>query len=201
MKNIAVITGDVINSREGNAQSWLKDLKAVLKQYGSTPGDWEIVRGDSFQLRIPPRLALLAAFHIKAGVRQNPLYDVRLAIGIGEESHRSKRISESNGSAYVRSGEAFETLRKNTLMVNSGNAKKDEVLQLLLRLAQLTANQWKSTSSQVIKTVIEHPDKNQSEIAELLQKSQSSISEALNRGGFDEITQLNRYFEDQFPNE
>jgi len=49
---IAILTGDIINSREGETLNWLNILKEVLKQYGSTPKDWEIYRGDSFQLSI-----------------------------------------------------------------------------------------------------------------------------------------------------
>ena len=43
--------------------------------------------------------------------------------------------------------------------------------------------------------MIENPTKNQVEIAAKLKKSQSSISEALKRGGVDEVKQLMSYFE------
>jgi hypothetical protein len=39
---MAVRTGDVINSREGNAPNWLNWLKEVLNQYGADPSEWEI---------------------------------------------------------------------------------------------------------------------------------------------------------------
>lgn len=198
MEKVAIITGDIVASRAGDSRVWLGNLKAVLKHYGSSPGDWEISRGDSFQLRTSPEQALINVFHIKAAIRQTGIQDARMAIGLGEESHRQKRISESNGSAYVHSGEAFETLKKNMLAVHSGEKERDDVMNLMLKLAQLTMNQWKSTTSEVIKTVIEHPEKNQKEIADILQKSQSSISEALNRGGFDEIMQVNAYFREQY---
>lgn len=195
---LAILTGDVINSREATSHDWLEELKSVLNQYGKSPRDWEISRGDSFQLKSEPSKALIAALHIKACIRQFSGLDVRISIGLGEESYKSKRISESNGSAYVRSGEGFESLKKNTLIVHSGRKEADEVMNLMLRLTQLTANQWKSTTSQVVKTAIENPDKNQVEIAEILSRAQSSISEALNRGGYDEMMQLNSYFESKY---
>ncbi len=65
----------------------------------------------------------------------------------------------------------------------------------MLSLSLLTTNNWSSTVSEVIKTAIEHPDKSQKEIAKLLKKSQSSISEALKRGGFEEIMKMNEYYQ------
>jgi hypothetical protein len=32
----------------------MKDLKSVLNAYGNEPKDWEIYRGDSFQLVVDP---------------------------------------------------------------------------------------------------------------------------------------------------
>lgn len=194
---IAVITGDIISSRSGEVSQWLSSLKDVLQQYGSSPLQWEIYRGDSFQLALLPEEALLAAMHIKAAIKQTNLQDVRMAIGLGEVSHKAEKITESNGTAYVRSGECFESLKKQTIALKSGNAEHDKTLNLMLSLALLTANSWSKTVSEVITTAIEHPDKNQKEIAEVLHKSQSSISEALSRGGYDEIMNLNRYYKKQ----
>lgn len=112
---IAVLTGDIINSRKSKAIDWIDKLKNVLNQYGTTPHEWEIFRGDSFQLMTDPDKALLAAFHIKSVIKQTKLQDVRIAIGIGKEGHKSKNISESNGDAYIKSGEMYETLRSKPL--------------------------------------------------------------------------------------
>ncbi len=38
---VSIITGDIINSRKIDAAKWLAKLKAVLKQFGSTPKYWE----------------------------------------------------------------------------------------------------------------------------------------------------------------
>jgi predicted XRE-type DNA-binding protein len=191
---IAVITGDVINSRVGNVENWMNALKETLSQYGKEPKDWEIYRGDSFQLALPPQTALLAAHHIKSTIKQSKTHDVRIAIGVGEEEYTSSKITESNGTAYVYSGECFEGLKKQTIAVKSDNETLNQTLNLMLSLSLLTTNNWSSTVSNVIKTAIEHPEKNQQEIAELLHKSQSSISEALKRGGFDEIMKLNDFY-------
>ncbi|WP_304144240.1 SatD family protein [Mesoflavibacter zeaxanthinifaciens] len=197
---IAVLTGDIINSRQGQTSLWLNQLKSTLNLYGQTPKDWEIFRGDSFQLKTNPENALRIALHIKAVIKQVKPFDVRIAIGLGEQSYDSKTISESNGSAFVNSGEGFESLKKQTLTVVSENKKWDNTINIMINLALLTANSWSNTVAKVISTVIENPEKNQNDIALLLGKSQSTISEALKRGGYEEIMQLNAFYKEQILN-
>lgn len=199
-KMVAVLTGDIINSREGQVLNWLRRLKEVLNIYGQSPQKWEIFRGDSFQLLTEPKIALTAAIHIKAVIKQTKSQDVRIAIGLGKETHSAQKITESNGSAYIRSGESFESLKKQTLAIKSNNSEKDQQLNLMLSIALLTANNWSSTVAEVIKTAIENPNKNQKEIALMLKKTQSGVSEALKRGGYEEITNLNNYYQKQFSN-
>lgn len=193
---VAVITGDVINSRGQDAGIWMKVLKKTLNQYGREPKSWEIFRGDSFQLSLAPEKALLAALHIKSTVKQTKSIDVKIAIGLGEESYSPKKITEANGSAYVNSGECFDALKKQTLGIQTPDKKFDESINIMLGLSLLIANNWTSTVSRVIRTVIEHPEKNQESLARHLKKSQSSISEALKRGGFDEIMKMNDFYMD-----
>lgn len=194
---IAVITGDIINSRKGEVEEWLHSLKEVLNYYGKEPKNWEIFRGDSFQLVVTPRKAMLAAIHIKSVIKQTKLQDVRMAIGIGEEKYNSLKVTESNGSAYIRSGECFESLKKETLAIKSNNKNFDQSFNIMLSLSLLTANNWSSTVAEVIKTSIENSAENQKRLAELLNKSQSSISEALKRGGFEEIMNMNNFYKTQ----
>jgi len=193
----AIITGDIIDSRKGEVETWLPLLKEVLNQYGQEPTDWEIFRGDSFQLSVAPKKAILAAFHIKSAIRQTKKHDVRMGIGIGEVRYNSNKTTESNGSAYIRSGECFESLKKQTLAIKTNNLELDNTINIMLSLALLTSNSWSFTVSKVIKKNIEHSETKQIEIANLLNKSQSSISEALKRGGFEEIMNMNNYYEEQ----
>jgi len=192
---LAVITGDIVNSRQGQVTDWLKNLKEILNQYGKEPKQWEIFRGDSFQLALTPENALLAAIHIKAGIKQTKAQDVRMAIGLGSETHTAQKITESNGTAYVLSGDCFDLLKKHTLALRSTNVEFDKLLNIMISLALLTANSWSTTVAQVVKMAIEYPEKSQKEIAQILNKSQSSVSEALKRGGFEEIMSLNNFYQ------
>lgn len=191
---VAVITGDIINSRKEEVKNWLGTLKGILNYYGKEPKDWEIFRGDSFQLLIAPEKAMLCAIHIKSAIKQIKSLDVRMAIGIGNEKYKSSKITESNGSAYIRSGDCFEALKKQTLAIKSNNDNFDETINVMLSLSLLIANNWSSTVAEVIKTTIENSNKNQNYLAQLLNKSQSSISEALKRGGFEEIMNMNNFY-------
>lgn len=190
----AVITGDIINSRQGNIETWINSLKEVLNQYGKEPENWEIYRGDSFQLSLDPDVALSACLHIKSTIKQLKSYDVRMAIGIGAEKYNAGKVSESNGTAYENSGLCFENLKKQTLAIKSNNEALDEALNIMFSLSQLTINSWSSTVATVIKTALEHPDKNQKGLADILHKSQSSISEALKRGGYEELMKINDFY-------
>jgi hypothetical protein len=193
----AVITGDIINSRLEPAGEWVPVLKNVLNRFGKNPEQWEITRGDSFQLLLDPEVALNAAIQIKAGMKQIRDLDARIAIGIGDQDHRAAKVSESNGSAFVRSGECFENLKKQNLGILTGKPDTDEILNLLFNLALLTMNNWSPIVAGTVKAFFEHPGKSQIEMATLLDKSQSSLSEALKRGGYDEILKLEEFYQKQ----
>ena len=196
-KILAVLTGDIVNSRKGEAASWMLDLKSSLNLFGKEPLDWEIYRGDSFQLLVPAMKALYAAILIKAALKQFPKLDVRIAIGIGNVSYRAAKITEASGDAFLRSGACFDALKKQTLRISSENDALNECLNLMFELAQLTMNSWSVIEAQTIHTALLHPDKSQLELAQILGKSQSSVSEALNRGGFEEILKMERYYQQQ----
>ncbi|MFC4721619.1 transcriptional regulator [Geojedonia litorea] len=193
----SVITGDIINSKEHQPKIWLDALKKTLTRYGDTPEHWEIYRGDSFQLELNPDNALEAAILIKASLKQFKKMDVRLAIGIGEKTYSSKHITESNGSAFVNSGECFEQLKKTTLAIKSPFNEFDIQLNLMLELALLTLTNWTPKMSLLVKASLEHPSFNQQQLAELFGETQGNISQVLKRAGYDELTKLIQYYNAQ----
>jgi hypothetical protein len=193
----SVITGDIINSKESEPKKWLEVLKTVFNKYGSEPSQWEIYRGDSFQLEAKPEKALEIAILIKATIKQFKHIDVRLAIGIGNKTFTSDKITESNGSAFINSGECFEQLKKNTLAIKSPFTAFDSQINIMLELAQLTMNNWTITTAKLVKVVLEHPKLNQKELANYFNKTQGNISQGLKRSGFDEILKMMQYYSSQ----
>ncbi len=196
---IAVLTGDIKNSTGLGAAKWLTALKQALNTYGSEPKDWEIYRGDSFQLETHPEKALEAAIYIKANIKQFKNVDVRIGIGLGGKSHNAPKITESNGEAFVNSGKCFENLKKQNLGIKSADSFFDEQFNLLLELALLTLDNWTPAISQTVKKAINNPKKNQKELALMLNKSQGNISEELNKAGFEELQKLIQFYKTQIP--
>ncbi len=187
---VAVLTGDIINSKQGKNPDWLKNLKETLNTFGQEPTQWEIYRGDSFQLEVTPIQALEAALFIKAHIKKEKHLDVRIAIGIGDKTYTSEQITTSNGTAFSNSGECFDRLKKMNLAIQTPWPAFDEQLNLLLELALLTINGWLPATATVVSVALAHQELNQKELAKALNKSQSSISEALSRAGYDELLKL-----------
>ncbi|MBP8155647.1 MAG: transcriptional regulator [Leadbetterella sp.] len=191
----AIITGDLINSRQVEPNEWMPALKKVLKKYGKEPKNWEIFRGDSFQLNTKPEDALMVAILIKAEIKQWKNLDVRIGIGVGEITYQAAKITESNGTAFLNSGECFEELKKQTLAIKTPNKDLNTTLNLMIELASLTIDRWTETAAKLIKIKIENPNVNQKDLANLLNKTaQGTISEGLKRGGYDELQKLLDYY-------
>lgn len=192
---IAVITGDIINSRELSPQ-WMATLKEALSALPERKSKWEIFRGDSFQVELPMNEALLNALYIKACIKTIKGADVRMSIGLGEITIVSEKVTESNGEAYINSGEGFDTLKGNkvNLLVKSPSPRFDEDMNLYFKLALITMDGWSPTASEVVKHMLENYNEKQDKIAQISGRSQSSISEALKRAHFTEIMELeNKY--------
>lgn len=190
----AVITADIINSREVAPAIWLRLLKDTLQHVGAEYSTWEVFRGDSIQLITSPLNALNLGILLKAVTKQIPNLDIRMAIGIGEITYRSEKVSSSNGPAFINSGEAFDGLTKNTLAIKSPWKDFDEVLNIMLDLATLTMDNWKPAMAEIFKKQLENPNLKQVEIAESLNKKQSNVSYSLKKAGYDEIMNCIEYY-------
>ncbi|WP_010133878.1 SatD family protein [Ochrovirga pacifica] len=191
----AVITADLINSRKINSEIWLSKLREALESIGKEYTCWEIFRGDSFQILLDAKEALNQAVLIKAMIKQISNLDVRIAIGLGEVTYYSNKVTSSNGPAFVNSGEAFEELKKQTLVIKSPWSDLNNVLEIMLDLATLTMDYWKPTMAEVIHKQLAYPNLKQIEIAELLNKKQSNVSYSLKKSGYDQIRKCILFYE------
>ena len=193
---ISIITGDIINSRKLPTELWMDGLKEIFNSIGTTPQDWEIYRGDEFQLAIEnPAEALRIAIQIKAFLKTLRL-DARMSIGIGDKSYHAAKISESNGTAFRRSGEVFETLKiqKITLAVNSGQSDFDKKINLMLRLGLTFMNQWLVQSAEFALVAIENQSLSQEESGQRLGINQAAVSRRRKRANFDLVLELENYY-------
>ncbi|MBT8184315.1 MAG: SatD family protein [Eudoraea sp.] len=193
---IAIITGDVINSEAHSASKWVPSLKQYFSQLGETPRDWEIYRGDEFQLKLKPEQALKSAVRIKALIKSVRNLDIRLGIGLGDETFSGAGVSESNGTAYQRSGRIFSGLkeRKLNLALASGNATYDRTLNLMLKLALDFMDDWSTVSAEIITLAMQQPKTSQKEIARQLNIQQSAVSQRLKRARWELVQDLLDYY-------
>ncbi|MCC9063863.1 SatD family protein [Flavobacterium piscisymbiosum] len=195
----SVITGDIIGSRQQTSKHWVEDLKKILSPFGETPSQWEVYRGDEFQIEIKnPEEALRSAILIKSHLRAIKL-DARMSIGFGDKTHEAEKISESNGGAFIHSGELFETLKKQkvTLAMRTGDAVFDEKLNLMLQLALTFMDNWLAQQAEFLVAAIENPTLSQEELGQKLGINQAAVSRRQKRAQFDLVLQLDRYFRTQ----
>ncbi|WP_269225194.1 SatD family protein [Flavobacterium eburneipallidum] len=193
---IAIITGDIVNSRKLSSKNWIDGFKGLLNTFGKNPMEWEIYRGDEFQLEVKnPEDALMIALQIKSYFKSKKL-DVRMSIGFGDKTYKAKKISESNGTAFSRSGEVFETLKKQkiNLAINSGNEIFDTEINLMLRLSLTFMNNWLVQSAEFVLTAIENPSLSQEEIGLKLGINQAAVSRRRKRAQFDLVMEMEKYF-------
>lgn len=192
---IAVITGDIVNSREHKDKNWLSLLKAALQKFGNEPMEWEIYRGDSFQLKVKAKKGLAAALYIKSCIKTEDSLDVRMAIGVGEINSGTLPITEHQGEAFVRSGMCFEKLKSSRLAIDTGNEFYNQTLNTMMDLGSLTFDNWSTVDAITLKTALENPNSNQKEIAKELKKSSSTVNFSLQKAGYNEIKKLLEYYE------
>lgn len=194
IKMIAVLTGDIINSRKVNSEEWLPKLKEYLNKITTNDEEWEIYRGDSFQVQINIERALEITISIKALIKTNSKIDVRISIGIGDISFNGKKVIESYGSAFINSGEAFEKLKNNTLIIKTPFEEIDEYFNPIFKLLSFIIDNWKPVTSETIFYSLINKNLMQKEVAERLKKDKTTVNRALKRGAYDEILEIIHLF-------
>ncbi|MBO9618594.1 MAG: hypothetical protein J7539_06100 [Niabella sp.] len=193
---IAVITGDIIGSATTPSGNWMPLLKTFLSRQGTTPRDWEIYRGDAFQLKLKPEEALYKSIELKSIIKQQPELDVRISIGIGDSNYTTEKITESNGTAFIRSGRKFDALKeeKTTLAFATGDAHTDTTLNLIARFASLIMDNWSAVAAATVQLFLERPEWNQQQLAEHLKINQSAVSQSRKRAQLDLLLEFNTYY-------
>ncbi|AXP79450.1 hypothetical protein CJ739_352 [Mariniflexile rhizosphaerae] len=194
----SVITGDIINSRkQKEPEVWMITLKKVLSGLSADTKYWEIYRGDSFQIEIRDyHASFMAAIYIKAAIKMIKGLDVRLAIGVGNKTYDGNDVTESNGEAFVFSGEMIETLKKEkqNLRIKTKNNEINKELNLYFRFALITMDSWSVNSAEIVKLSIENPKALQSELGQLIGISQNAISNRQKRAHLEEILELDHMY-------
>ena len=204
---IAVITGDIISSRKlSNQDKWILPLKELFDTWGDRPRDWELERGDYFQVEIKkPEEALIRAFQIKALIKKvkpeqksktHSSIDVRISIGVGNKTYSGESIKESNGSAFIHAGEKFDRLKKENTNIGIQTPWKefDEEINLYLKLSSVFMDKWSISSAELIDIILQSPKLTQEEVGEILGIKQSGVSGRWNRTHVDKLLEVEKAY-------
>ena len=204
---VAVITGDIIGSRMlGDQNQWIAPFKKLLASWEISAEAWKVDRGDFFQIEIAkPEGAFYKLLEIKVLIKKiKPVspnkkastIDVRMAVGIGEKKYSGSAISESNGPAFINSGEKFDTLRRSNLTagIKTPWPDFDEEMNLLLNLGGLIMDNWTVSSAELVAVVLQNPHSTQEEIGQILGIKQNSVSGRFNRAHVSQILEIERMF-------
>lgn len=191
---IAVITGDIINSRKVAVEEWQPKLRRFLQNRIKDSSKWEIYRGDSFQIQVNIEEVLEIVLLIKALIKTNSIIDVRISIGIGKGDFFANRVTESYGEAFIFSGESFETLKDKTLTLKTTSSSFDEIFIPVFSLVSFIANQWKPVTAEIFFTALSNKELLQKEIAQLLKRDSTTVSRALKRAAYYEILSIIKLF-------
>lgn len=186
----AIITGNVMNFQEIDSEIWSKELQNLFRTVGKEQKDWTFYQENHFQLLIEANKAFEFAILIKATLIAIKPLDARIAIGIGEIEYDSEQITESNGSAFINSGEQFNELKKSTLAIRTTNERVNQELKTVVDLITFIMNNWTEKMAEYFKIAYLNQNMNQKQLAKLLElKSQSTVSSILKRAAYDEIIQ------------
>ena len=193
---IAVITGDIISSQNVDPESWLGKLRELLATWSETPENWEIYRGDEFQMKCSVDDAFAKALMIKSLIKNIENLDVRLAIGVGNEVFRSEKITESNGSAYVNSGRLLNEIKAEgrTFAIRTENDNVNRDLNILFKWASIDFDSWSVATAEIIHRMLTQSDITQEQLARDFSISQSSVSQRLKRANYELIYETNQFF-------
>ncbi len=194
----SILTGDIIKSRSiKDPEIWLSTLKEALTTSSQNTAQWEIYRGDSFQLELENIVeSLKAALYIKACIKTIKGLDVRIAIGIGEKTFTGKSVVESNGEAFLFSGETLENLKKEkvNLKIKTTNEQLNAELNLYFKLALTIMDNWTTNSAEIVKLYMDQPQALQEELGRQLGINQNAVSSRQKRAHLDLIMQLEQLY-------
>lgn len=193
----AVITADIANSRNKNL-NWMQPLQQTLQRFGNSPENWDIFRGDSFQIHLTDAsVAFWTCLYIKAALLAHKT-QVRMAIGLGDVNSE-KEITLRNGSAFIHSGDAFENLKpqKRKWAIQSDNPEFDANLNLILDFSSALIENWQTVSAEFVQLSLENPDDRQLELGKKLGINQAAVSRRRSRSNLDLLLDADKYYRNQ----
>ena len=205
METYAVLTGDIVKSREVSPRSPLiETLKQALETVRQAHhAEYNVYRGDSFQLVLPSApSAAHAAITIRSKLRsqaprKSESWDARISVGFGSITYRGATITESDGTAFLYSGQGMDELAKTNrrLILKAPWESADRSLALVTRFADDIISNWSPYSAETAFYSLLYNEL-QTALANRLGKRQSTINERMATAKLELIRAYIRHVED-----
>jgi len=212
----AVVTGDIIDStklgEEENTQL-IQGLKLIIEDFEKDELlKGEMFRGDSLQCLIySPSEALKITLLIKTFVKgivsinnskekndaeklvSKSVFDIRLAIGIGQTHSENERVSMSQGEAFNLSGRLLDDMKhKQTIAIRTNDSFNNELDTSFKLLDFILSN---ATQNQCEVIYYKLQGLTEVEISEKIGVNQSAVNQRSNSSGWSAINSLIQRFE------
>jgi hypothetical protein len=196
-KKAVVITGDVINSSELSTAA-RKKLQRKLDSFytGSSDVEMQQFRGDSIQALITNNRSVSLRFALMLqSTLMASAFKIRLSIGIGEISYKSKNIITSDGSAFRASGLYLDTLKKTGDMISIAGADENFTSEWQTHSASLNyiIKDWTPLQAEVVDLQLQAYT--QQQMAKKLKITQPSVHQRLQAAGWPVISKIVERFE------
>jgi hypothetical protein len=122
-----------------------------------------------------------------------------MAIGIGEMTFTSRKITECNGSAFIFSGERMATLKKEKLKiaVKSNWPDFDKIINLCLKLGMIAMDRWSVVSAETVLLALSNRDMSQEDLGKKLKIKQNTVSVRFKRAHFEDIMEIDDLYQSE----
>lgn len=198
----AILTGDLIGSTE--APEALEPTMARLAAAAEEIARWQTsstrftrFRGDGWQMRTDPELALRATFYLHACLRASEgLLNTRIAIGLGPvDSLGSADLSDARGAALTASGHALDKMRRTRRFAIAGRGvdTRDEIIVELIEGIVL---RWTRPQAEAAALALPYPAPTLEEIGQELGISPQAVSYRLAAGSVQSLRDAITAWED-----
>lgn len=167
MELAAILTGDLIAStdhpeRIDAAMACVAEAAGMMAGWSDTAPRFTRFRGDGWQIRVPPGLALRAALLVAARLRSasgstGAGLATRIAIGIGPLASTGTRdLSDAGGAAFTASGRALDRMARGQAWAIAGEAPP--WAEALVALAEWHSARWSPEQAEAMAVMLAQPE-------------------------------------------
>ncbi len=194
-KKVAVITADIIGSREivdrGELQRKIKKVLLEINQNHSEEilAEFMITLGDEFQGLVKDIGKSYDVFS-EIQTKLHPV-GVHCGIGIGDiETAISDKVTEMDGTAFHRSRKALVLAKesKAEVLINSGDPSFDETINIIVDLLSTIKKRWTKRQREVIKYYRSKENLKLEDVARVFDVTKQSISQILDAANWRLVT-------------